>query len=338
MLIIKRIKNKKIWEKFISSYTDANFLQSWNWGLFSQQIGSKIFRLGFYANSKLIGVCLLIKKEAKRGNYLECPGGPLLNLDKTVLFTSFLEEIRNIGFQEKCHFVRIRPQLENNFTNKLLFKNKGFVSAPMHLHAETTWQLNLLNTEETLLRKMRKTTRYLIKKAIKEGVKIIKSSNVADVDILYKLQLETVARQHFIPFSKDYFEQEFKAFNKDKQIKIFKAVYKGQVLAAAFIIFYNKEAIYHYSGSSSTYPKIPASYLLQWEAIKAAKGKKCKTYNFWGISPSDNPKHRFAGVTMFKKGFGGFKKEYLHAQDLPLNLLYWPILAFEFLRKTYRRL
>jgi len=67
---------------------------------------------------------------------------------------------------------------------------------------------------------------------------------------------------------------------------------------------------------------VPAAYLLQWEAIREVKSRGCKLYNFWGIS-DERRNHPWAGLTLFKKGFGGFSKEYLLAQDLPLRPFYW---------------
>ena len=106
----------------------------------------------------------------------------------------------------------------------------------------------------------------------------------------------------------------------------------------SFFIFYGKEAVYHYSASSELARKIPASYLLIWEAIREAKRRKMEIFNFWGIAPNDDPRHRFSGVTLFKKGFSGFRVDYLYAQDLPLNRLYFFTRLFERLRKFRRGL
>ncbi len=333
------IEDKDIWEKFVLAYPQPSFLQSWNWGQMQENLGKKIFRFGFFQARKLEGACLLIKQEAKRGNYLEIPGGPLLDWTKPVYLDSFVNLIKQIGFAQHCVFVRLRSQLRETLANRLLLKNLGFVAAPMHLHAEDTLLLDLAKTEEGLLRQMRKNTRYLVKKALKiKDLKVVQSSNAKDIDSLYQLQLETVQRSHFTPFSKNYFLQEFKAFLKDDQIRLFKAVYQKQILAIALIVFYGSQAIYHYSGSSTGLRKIPASYLLQWEAIREAKKRKLKFYNFWGIAPSNQSKHRFAGVSLFKRGFGGEEFSYLHAHDLPLKSKYWLIYLFETLRRVKRGL
>jgi len=336
---IKAMNDKNTWEQFALSSKQGNFLQSWNWGEFNHSLGHKIFRLGFYQNNQLKGVALLIKKIAKRGIYLECPAGPLIPWHQPQYFSIFINQIKILAKKETAVFIRIRPNILSTPQNFNLFKQKGLIKAPMHLHAQTTWVLDITPSEEDLLKNMRKNTRYSIKKAQKLGVKIIQSLNIKDVDLLYQLQLETIKRHKFVPFSQEYFTKQFQAFSADHQIQLFKAIYKHKILAISFIIFYGKEAVYHYSGSSNQMRHIPASYLLQWQAIKTAKKRKINQYNFWGISKINNPRHRFSGVTLFKTGFGGKQIDYLPAHDLPLKLTYWPtVYLFESLRRYFRRL
>jgi len=208
----------------------------------------------------------------------------------------------------------------------------------MHMHAETTWQLDLAPSEDELLANMRKTTRYSIRRAARDGVRIIQSKKVKDIETLYQLQMEAVKRHKFIPFSKEFMEKQFQAFVQDDQVALFLAEYNKQILSVAMIIYYGDMAVYHYAGTSSKFPQIFSSYLLQWEAIREAKKRECKIYNFWGIAPTDNPKHRFAGVTIFKKGFGWGRVDYLHAQDYPLSTLYRITCLFETIRRMRRRL
>jgi lipid II:glycine glycyltransferase (peptidoglycan interpeptide bridge formation enzyme) len=216
-----------------------------------------------------------------------------------------------------------------------MFKQMGLVKAPMHLTAETTWVLPLDPAEDELFKGMRKTTRYLIKKAIKEGVEIKQSTDEKGIEKLYRLQQETVGRKHFVPFSQNYFLAELRSFLPDN-IRLFSATYKGVVLALAMILFYGTEAVYHYSGSSNAHRDVPASYLLQWEVIKEAKKRGFKRYNFWGYT--DNPKHRFYGPSLFKKGFGGHEEKYMPAYDLVVKPVYWLDWCFETFRRIARHL
>ncbi len=105
------------------------------------------------------------------------------------------------------------------------------------------------------------------------------------------------------------------------------------------VIFWSGIGFYHQAASLSKYAKFSIPYLLQWEAIKEAKKRGCKLYDFWGFTdPEKEPKHPWAGPTLFKMGFGGYKKEYVKTQDFPLSKKYWLTYIFEKLRKTKRGL
>jgi len=200
-----------------------------------------------------------------------------------------------------------------------------------------TWELDLTLSEENLLMGMRKTTRYLIKQALKnKDIEIIKSSRIEDVETFNKLYQETVDRHHFTPFSLEYLKKEFLAFSSDGQILVFLGKYKGEVVSSAMVIYWQGMGFYHQGASSLKYSKIPVSYLLQWEAIIEAKNRGCELYNFWGIAPTDDQKHPWYGLTLFKMGFGGYKKEYVKTQDLPLSKNYWICYLIEKLRSKKR--
>jgi lipid II:glycine glycyltransferase (peptidoglycan interpeptide bridge formation enzyme) len=335
----KEIEDKNLWEKFIlDNPSQTNFLQSWYWGECHRLLQQKIFRLGFFNGDELCGVALLIMKESKRGAYLECPGGPIIDWQDENLFRLFIKTCKEIGFESGCIFVRIRPQIVDDKNFRQLFSKNGFIKSPMHLHAQDTWVLDITRSEEELFSGMRKTTRYMIRRAMKEKVSIIVSEDLKDITSLYNLQEQTAKRHKFIPFSLKFFQSHFSAFLTAGKIKIFKAFYQEKLLSIAMIVFYGNRAVYHYSASSDEFSNIGASYLLQWEVIKYAKKQGMKLYDFWGIAPNDNPKHRFAGVTLFKKGFGGIEVRYLPAHDLPLRWLYWFTYLFETIRRKIRHL
>lgn len=324
-ITVKEINQKNIWEKFVLSYPNANFLQSFNWGEFHQKLGKVIKRIGFYQGEKLVGVMLCIKEEAKRASYLTIPGGPLIDWDNNEQLKIFKQTISDIASSEKCSFIRVRPQILENEKNSKLFKSMGFKNAPMHLHAELTRQLDLGKGEDQILSEMRKTTRYEIKQALKLGIKIKISRNPNDIDEFYKLQAETARRQGFTAFDKKFLTEQFLTFVKDNQAILYTAFLGSKKLAQAFIIFYGSEADYHYGASTQDGRKYPGAYLIQWEAIKETKKRKLKRYNFWGVAPEGQVSHRFWGVSVFKRGFGGQDLEYLHARDLIINPILYKI-------------
>jgi len=337
-MIIRQVFNKKEWEGFVLDQKPNIFLQSWNWGQTHLQLGKKVFRLGLFEKGRMIGAAQIIKEKSRRGSYFILPGGPILLKWKNEWLKTLFQEIKRIGKEEKAIFVRIRPNIENSKTNQRVFKRFDFIKAPMHLHAESTLQLNLTQPLEALLASMRKNTRYAIRRAEREGVKTELSQDIKDIKLLYQLQMESVSRHQFVPFSEKFFQSHFQAFLKDNQIVFIKASYKGEVVSIGMFVFYGDTAVYHYSGSASKYPKISASSLMIWRAVQEAKKRGCQFFDLWGIAPKDKPHHRFSGVSLFKRGFGGQEIDYLSAQDLPFTFFYWPSYFFETLRRLHRRL
>jgi len=350
-MIIKEIKDKKIWEDFLLKCKEKTFLQSWNWGQFQEKMGNKIWRLGVYNNRELLSVILVIKVVARRGTFLMVQHGPIISQkskvksqnynSKVKIFKILLNKLKEIGKKEKASFVRMASFLTRDDENEKLFQSLGFRRAPIHANAyEATLKLQLQLSEDQLLRQMRKTTRYLIKQAQKnKEIEIFQRREIKDVEIFEKLQQEVVKKHNFVPFSLKYLKNEFEVFDKDNQISLFFGKYQGKIIASAFVIFWSKIGFYHCAALLPEFRKIPINYLLQWEAIKEAKKRSCDLYDFWGfINPKKEPKHPWAGPTLFKMGFGGKPYEYIKTQDLPLSWKYWLVYAFEKLRKTKRGL
>ncbi len=336
---IKEIVEKKEWENFIATHEEANFLHSWYWGEFYENLNQKIQRTGFYKNKKLLGVMLSIVEKAKRGQYLIVPGGPIIDWQDSEIVGAFVRELRKIAILNNCSFARVRPQLIDSEFFRNLFKKLRFTKAPMHLHAELTSQLDITKKEEELLKQMRKNTRHEIKSAIAQRIKILKSEDPKDIRQFYNLQLKTAKRQKFVPFTYGYLYKQFKVFAKNKNAILYKAYFKNKLLAQAFIIFYGNEAAYHYATATEKGRKYPGSYLIQWEAILEAKRRGMKRYNFWGVAPIENTKHRFYSLSVFKRGFGGENVAYLHTQDFVINYpKYFINYTIERIRKLRRRI
>lgn len=338
MVKIAALLNKKTWDKFVKSFPEANFLHSFNFGEFHKRLNNSVRHLGFYHARKLVGIMLCIVEDARRSRYLTVPGGPLVDFNSKVLMSAFKRTVQEIAYEEGCSFVRVRPQILATEKNKDLFRRLGFIDAPMHLHAELTRQLDLTKIEAELLSSMRKATRHEIKKAFDLNIQVTTSIDPAEIKGFYKLQIETAKRQGFIPFNLRFLEEQFKVFAQDNQALLYTATFKKSKLAQAIVLFYGIEADYHYGVSSELGRKYPGSYLIQWEAIKEAKRRGMRRYNLWGVAPENDKRHRFYGVSVFKRGFGGEDVKYLHAQDLIIDPKRYAVnWAVEKIRKIMRR-
>jgi peptidoglycan pentaglycine glycine transferase (the first glycine) len=340
----RTINEKSIWEDFLlKECQEKTFLQSWNWGEFNRMMGNKVWRLGVFNKDKLVGLALASKIMAKRGTFLLIQHGPVIGQPNQIkeIFQVFLKELKKIGKEEGAGFIRINPLWGPNQKNQDILRSFGFREAPMHANAyEAAWKLDITPPEDELLMGLRKTTRYLIRQTLKnQDITVEKNRELDGLGIYQRLNEEVAKRQKFIPFSPEFIKHEFEVFSKDNQVLWFFGKYKGEVAAGALVIFWSGIGFYHQAASTAKYAKFSIPYLLSWEAIKEAKERGCNLFDFWGyVDPKENPKHPWAGPTLFKMGFGGKPHFYLKTQDLPLSKKYWLTYLFEKIRRTKRGL
>ncbi len=347
---IREITNKNLWEGFLKGCYPKTFLQSWNWGEFSKSMGQKIWRLGVFEKGELLATCLVVKVKAKRGTFLMVEHGPNIKYKikneklkisvqnlKLHILKLILDKLKEIAKEEGVSFIRVCPIWERTKENEEIFKKLGFRNAPIHVHPEVSWILDLDKTEEELLYGMRKTTRYLIRQAQKNPeIQIKKSQSLEDLKKFYAIYQETASRHKFVPFSFSYLKNELEIFKRDNQVIVFLGEYKKETVAGAVVIYWQNGGFYHHGASLRKYSKVPVSYLIQWEAIKEARERGCDFYSFWGIAPEDRPNHPWRGLTLFKKGFGGKKEEYVKTKDYVLSWRYKINWFVETLRKIKR--
>jgi len=348
--MIMEITSKKDWDGVLDKCGEKTFLSSWEWGDFWAGQGNEIKRLGVGDKSGLKGIVLAVKIKARRGAYILIQHGPniidgALNEKQKILEELFFELVK-WGKKEGAAFIRWAPMLEKNEESKKLLADLSdagfaFLNASMHANAyEATWKLDITPSEDDLLKAMRKTTRYLIRQTQKNsGIAIDISDKPENIEVYHKLNESVARRQKFSAFGRDYIKREFEIFAQNNHARWFVGKYKNEPVCAALIIFWQGIAFYHQAASLGEFAKYSIPYLLQWEAIKEAKRRQCKVYDFWGYTdPKKYPKHPWAGPTLFKMGFGGQAYEYVKTQDLPLSWKYWPTRVFEITRKLKRGL
>lgn len=336
------------WNLVLEKYPEANFLQSPAWGKVNSLVGHKViveYNLldelsdQAFAKTKTKAQaseaphywCQMIVKNAKRGRYLEVPGGPLLDWNDDVTKKLVFEKIRTVAEREKCVFVRLRPQLR--VEQQAALQGLGLKKAPMHLHAEHTVILDLRKSEDELLSEMRRQTRYEVRRAAKLGLTVEYSNDEALFREFHAVQAETAARQHFVPPSLSMLLAEREAFGSSARLYVARTG-DGEPVAYGLILLAGGEAEYFEAASTDLNHKLPGAYALQWQVIRDLKQLGIQRYNLWGIAPPDQPEHRYAKVTTFKKGFGGEVVEFVPAQDLIIKKARYQL---DYLVETARR-
>ena len=312
--------NRKLWDSFVASHKESNFLQSWDFYEFHASRGNPITRrIAVNENGNIIGAYAGVVETAKRGRHLAIAGGPIIDWHCKELVDKIFDDIKLEGKRLKCVFVRVRPQLELCDKSIKLMQEHGFVKAPMYLSVEYAGILDLDQTEEDILKNASQGFRRKLRKAEKNDIKIETTQDPKIINEYYNLELKHAERQGYVPFPKTFLEKQFEAFFKNNEAIMYIARKDNEILAMNFMIFYGNEASYHYGVSSDLGTKYSAAPLLHMEAMREARKRGIKRYNLWGIVGPDETTHRFYGVSEFKRSFGCSELKYTPAHDYIIN-------------------
>ncbi|MBR2855647.1 peptidoglycan bridge formation glycyltransferase FemA/FemB family protein [Candidatus Saccharibacteria bacterium] len=349
------------WSTIMKKFPEANFLQSPEYGKMNEILGEKVLTEDFDGR----GWALMIVRAAKRGRYLEIPCGPLLEWKDKALVREAFERIATIARQEKCVFVRVRPQLPASADNLKMLTDLGLKKSPMHLAAEHTIMIDLSHSEDELLAKMRRQTRYEVRRADKLGIEVERYDSEEIFKEFHEVQAETARRQCFVPPSLRTLMAEREAFGdkiwiyvakttvndkdgnggarsdntKEKKNTTSAASMTKMPVAYGLIIGDGREGDYYEAASTELNRKLPGAYALLWRVMRDLKADGYERFNLWGIAPAGQPEHRYAKVTTFKTGFGGEIVEFVPAHDLVISRMgYLKNLIVEKVRKKRRHL
>jgi len=282
-----------------------NLFCSLNWLAFQENYGREVIH---FSN------CAGIKLDMPFGRW-----GVWVQKGPQKLSKELIKEFKNSG----ADFVRVEPaQLSKEEINEynLAYLNHWSLLCGQK-SPKATQILNISESEEDILAKMKSKTRYNIRLSQKKGVTVLIND---DEDILYELLSQTAKRQKdYSPHPKEYYTKLIKDLSKNDVAHIFVAYNdKLEPIAAILVSFYGSVATYLHGGFSEKSKNLMAPYLCHYEAIKYAKQHGCEYYDFWGVAETDDRNDPWVGITRFKQGFGGKKIVFPGTYDY-INSKFW---------------
>lgn len=201
----------------------------------------------------------------------------------------------------------------------------GFRPAVRSVQPKTTLIVDLQGAEDELLQRMHQKTRYNIGLASRRGVSVRPSQDVAAFSEMLR---STGDRQGFGVHTPAYYRDAYDLFSRRGECALLVAEREGRALAALMVFAFGGGAWYLYGASLPDGREHMAPYLLQWEAMRWARGRGSAWYDLWGIpdAPEAELEAEFTsrsdglwGVYRFKRGFGGRWAQTVGAWELPLR-------------------
>lgn len=320
---LREIHDQHAWDGFVSTQPFASFPQSWAWGEFQRTLGKSVMRFQWVEKGAIKAAIQLIREKRRLTGYWFAPRGPIFaNQAKPHLRQQFEKILRDLLAKKLHHgslFLRFEPMVEHRAAEGMMPLRMRRNHA---LNPAATRLIHLENTEETLLAEMHQKTRYNIRLAAKHGVTIRESQSDADLETFLALTQETATRDQFTSHSRNYLKATFDHLKKAGLAKLRLAEHAGVVLAANMEIWFGDTVTYLHGASSNHNRNLMAPFLLQWEAMRAAKQQGKKLYDLWGCNPAARSSHYYKesweGISRFKSGFGGELRHFIGTWDMPV--------------------
>ena len=319
---IKENIDQHLFDEFVNTQKRSQFLQSFAWGQCQSALGMGIRRFASFEKSQPVAAVQVLVHNLPVGRkYWYLPRGPVVSgveggRDWLSAFLQLFKHLISAAKKDDVMFLRFEPPFKAghiNF-NSIIDLPVGWSGS---VQPKDTLYLDLKKTEDELLEEMHPKTRYNIRLAEKKGV-TVRLGTVDDRRHFHRLNAETTARDDFRAHPPSYYDNLFRSLPPGF-IKLYLAEFDGQVTAANIVVVFGDTTTYLHGVSSNDNRNLMSPHFLQWRQIAEAKKQGSKYYDFWGIAPSDQPEHRWAGLTRFKKSFGGEPVSYYGASDLILN-------------------
>ncbi len=291
-------EDKEKWDNFIKNNleNEERFYRLFSWRDFLiKTFNYKPYYLAFILKEKILAVLpLMLVKSFIFGNMLislpisnNKAGGPIFgkvgNKKKKEIFKKINLEVIKISKKEKVKAVQLKG---------ILLKNKEIIEGEKYECPlkDYSFQLNLKSTEEEIWKNLNKKTRNIIRKAIKENVKIEKVESQRGINEFYEVHLKTMKELGSPPQSKKFSLNLIKMFPDN--FHIFNAKLDGKVIGSISIIIYNNFGMWSDGVYLQEYKSLNPISLLLWESVKFCKKNNLESLDL-GTSRQDSSNFRF---------------------------------------------
>ena len=217
-----------------------------------------------------------------------------------------LTKLKNLAKKHKAILVKLEPfEIEKIKNGRFYFKVLGDNKWPL-VPTKTLW-IDLTKSEKNILLAMKQKTRYNIRLAQRKNLKIqiISGNKTTENQLLDFYSIWKKNKPHNWLFRPNFNELKYLVESFGKKC-FFVFIFQKQLLLASCLILSSKNmAFYWYNASTSLGKKLFAPTLCVWQAIKEAKKRKLKIFDFEGLWDERFPKlnKNWKGFTKFKKGF-----------------------------------
>jgi lipid II:glycine glycyltransferase (peptidoglycan interpeptide bridge formation enzyme) len=334
------------WGEFVAGRPEVHLLQRAEWGEFKAKFDWQPQRLIVADAAGPLGGAQILWRSQWGLPVAYVPRGPVWAQDERANI-ALLSALERVARRRHAVFLRLEPNARDDgaFDARHSALLLAGYETTEPLQPAASIQLDLAPALPDLFAACSKGHRADVRRAERLGVSVRVGTAERDLDTFYAIMQATSARANFAIHSREYYAAAWQAFggaSDNSAARLLLADLEGATVAAFLIFGSGAEAQYMYSGASEAGLKSGANHALQWAAIQWAKGRGCRSYDFWGIpsafvdletatDPEERARLKIAaqatgmeGVYRFKKSWGGEVVRYVPAYDrVFLRPAYW---------------
>lgn len=304
----------------------SHFFQSEPWADFQKALGKQII------NRSGDGWQYIAVKEEGYGRIgqffhrLYVPYGPSYTDNKAL--KNALADLEKTARENKVDYIRVEPVCLN--PDKALAKiQPGYSRLKRPFQPQLTLILDLNRPFEEVLKGIAYNNRQRWNKAVQNGLTFSISNKVEDIGQFLKMMAATSQRTRAAFHPNSYFKVLLSILGPKNAAYVAYAYYDKEPLTGILVCddMVAKTRYYLYAGSYDKARKYNANAPLLTYLIKDAHQKGLLNFDMFGISPLNEPNHRWAGFSQFKRSFGGYEKAYSGTWEKPVRPLRYKVLS-----------
>lgn len=301
-----------------SGSAPVSFLQAPFYGAWQEADGKTVLYYKAARGKQTICAGLAVLYTAPGGlQFFYSPYGPIAAEWSAELLAALRDFFKDVSQKNGAAFVRLDTEGLHELPGARPVPNSVAVTASLQPRAE--WLLDITGSEDDIWMGLHKHARYNVRLAERADAKLtFYAPTETPIETFFDLMQTTAGRDSFSLQNREYYQAVLSSIPADSGFTAICTI-DGKPAAAALFASYDGIMHYVFAGSSNDFRKIAPPYFVIWNAVREAKKHGWETLNFGGISDEVKGTH-LAGVTGFKKRFGGYQVNHSN----PVDLIYQP--------------
>ncbi|HEY7928098.1 MAG: lipid II:glycine glycyltransferase FemX [Candidatus Dormibacteria bacterium] len=280
------------WDERVTAL-GGHFLQSAAWARVQVRLHNEVS----FADGA--GWCWLgIVRRVGPFRYLYLPFGP--TLADPARLPEAMRTAHSRADELGCAFIRLEP--DGATAAQLAVLRARRVRSRQHEH---TLVLRIDVDDATLRGGLNSGHRSRINTAEKRGLSIEQVRDPADIADFIALLRQTETRAGFYSHDDGYYHAIARELMPTGEAALYYAAVDGRRIAGALLFDFTDTRYYAFAASDTERRALMPAPPLVWRAILDGRRNGKSWFDFWGVAPPGQPGHKWAGITEFKRGFGG---------------------------------